>query len=235
MIPLKDNWLLSSLAAEDVALLQPHLKNAHLAQRQILFREGDALHSVYFPLSAVISLVTGLSTGQSVETAMVGRDGVVAAGAALDGKIGLSTAVAQLGGDALTCSADALKAAALQSAPLLSVLVRYEQTLLAQAQQSAACLAGHSLSARLCRWLLRARDLAGSDNLPFTQEYLAEMLGVSRTSVTVEAHTLQQAGSIRYSRGKIEIVDVESIKDCACECYSAVNERYEQLFPASRD
>jgi CRP-like cAMP-binding protein len=114
-----------------------------------------------------------------------------------------------------------MKSAALQSPTLLSLLIRHEQTVYSQAQQSAACFATHHIQARLCRWLLRARDLAGTDTLNFTQEYLAEMLEVRRTSVTVEAHTLQSAGLIKYARGKIQIVNAEALHDGACECYYA--------------
>jgi DNA-binding transcriptional regulator YhcF (GntR family) len=102
-------------------------------------------------------------------------------------------------------------------------------------QQSTACMANHEIEARLCHWLLRARDLSGSDHLPFTQEFLAEMLGVRRTSVTTVAHTLQRAGMIKYSRGKIQIVDVEGLQETACECYQAVKDHYERLLgPSSR-
>ena len=99
----------------------------------------------------------------------------------------------------------------------------------AQAQQSAACFASHQVEARLCRWLLRARDLSGSDNLPFTQEYLGEMLGVRRTSVTAVAHTLQEAGLIKYARGKIQILDGKALQESACECYGSVKSLYEKL------
>ena len=111
--------------------------------------------------------------------------------------------------------------------------MRHEQALFAQAQQSTACMANHEVDARLCRWLLRARDLSGSDHLPFTQEFLAEMLGVRRTSVTTVARTLQEAGMVKYTRGKIEILDVEGLREGACECYEKVKEQYRQLLPGS--
>jgi CRP-like cAMP-binding protein len=121
----------------------------------------------------------------------------------------------------------------MQRPKLLSLLIRHEQTVYAQAQQSAACFATHQVEARLCRWLLRARDLSGSDNLPFTQEYLAEMLGVRRTSVTVVAHALQAAGLIKYARGKIQVVNAEGLEDSACECYGSVKAHYERLIGPS--
>jgi hypothetical protein len=160
---------------------------------------------------------------------MVGRDGVVSATAALDGKLAMNRGVTQLGGKVMVCNANELKAAAKQSDKLMSVLLRHEQALFAQAQQSAACMANHVVEARLCRWLLRARDLARNDTLSFTQEYLAEMLGVRRTSVTVVAHTLQKAGLIKYARGKIQFLDLEGVQDSACECYETVKSHYEEL------
>ena len=103
-----------------------------------------------------------------------------------------------------------------------------------QAQQSAACLASHHVEERLCRWLLRARDLAGSNDLPFTQEYLAEMLGVRRTSVTGVARTLQETGIIKYARGKIQIIDADALQDSACECYETVKQHYDRLLGADK-
>src|SRR5581483_4219117 len=190
------NLLLASLSASDTAALVPHLRPVRLQHQFVLFEAGDRVKEVHFPTSAIISLVVGLSSGETVEAAMVGRDGVVGASAALDGRVSLSRAIVQIDGDSLRCEVDDLKGAALQSSTLLSKLIRHEQTVFAQAQQSTACMAAHDVEARLCRWLLRARDLSRSDTLHFTQEVLAEMLGVRRTSVTTVAHTLQRAGMI---------------------------------------
>jgi CRP-like cAMP-binding protein len=164
---------------------------------------------------------------------MIGADGVVGASAALDGKIALSRGIVRLGGEIVVCGIEALKSTALQNPKLLSLLIRHEQTLYAQAQQSAACFASHQVESRLCRWLLRARDLSETDTLLFTQEILSELLGVRRASVTVVAHTLQAAGLIKYSRGKIQMLDAEALQDSACECYSTVKLYYEQLLDTS--
>jgi CRP-like cAMP-binding protein len=164
---------------------------------------------------------------------MVGRDGAVGIASALDGKVALCRAIVQLGGDAMVCDPGAFRSTAMQSQPLISKIMRHEQTLFAQAQQSTACMANHEVEARLCRWLLRARDLAGSDQLPFTQEFLGEMLGVRRPSVTTVARTLQGAGIIKYRRGNIEIVDVEDLGESACECYETVKGHYQQLLGAT--
>jgi CRP-like cAMP-binding protein len=223
------NAILASLSATDASALLPHLKKVHLESRRILFNVGDVVDAVYFPTSAVVSLVVALSTGEMVEGAMVGKDGVVGVSAALDSKIALSQAIVQLSGEAFVCDAVAFKGIAMQSERLLSLLFRHEQAVFAQAQQSTACMASHDIRSRLCRWLLRARDLSGSDSLNFTQEFLAEMLGVRRTSVTFDAHALQQAGLIKYARGKIQIVNVDGLHEGACECYETVRSQYAKL------
>ena len=223
------NILLSLLSTSDLKRLEPYLKPTQFEQHHVLFEADEQIRHVYFPTGGVVSLVVTLSTGETVEVAMVGLDGVVGASAALDGKVALSRGIVQLGGEIVVCDTEALKSTALQSPKLLALLIRHEQTVFSQAQQSAACFATHQVVARLSRWLLRARDLSGSDTLLFTQEYLAQMLGVRRTSVTVVAHTLQAAGLIKYARGKIQILDTEGLQDSACECYATVKSQYWKL------
>jgi len=223
------NLLLSLFSPSDLKRLESHLKPARFEQHYVLFEADEEISHVYFPTSAVVSLVVTLSSGDMIEAAMVGNDGVVGASAALDGKIAPSRGIIQLGGEIVVCDIDALKSIALQSPKMLALLIRHEQAVFAQAQQSAACFATHRVEARLCRWLLRARDLSGSDKLTFTQEYLAEMLGVRRTSVTAVAHTLQEAGLIKYARGKIQIMNAKELQESACECYGSVNAHYQRL------
>ena len=231
----RSNAILASLSAGDTASLQPHLRPIQLRQKTVLYNAGDVVKAVYFPVSAVISLVVTLTMGETTESAMVGNDGAVGMASALDGRIAMSQAIVQLDGEAMVCDPAAFRGAVLQSESLLATVMRHEQTLFAQAQQSTACMANHEVEARLCRWLLRARDLSGSDDLPFTQEFLGEMLGVRRTSVTTVAHALQGAGIVQYSRGKIHIVDVERLKESACECYETVKEQYRNLVSSGLD
>ena len=228
-MPELSNMLLDSLSASDAASIAPLLKPVHLKSKQVLFTAGNTIKAVYFPTGAIVSLVIGLASGSTVEAAMVGRDGVVGASSALDGRISLSSAVVQLEGSSLMCEVGALRGTALQSHTFLSTLIRHEQTLFAQAQQSTACMANHEVGERLCRWLLRARDLCGSDTLNFTQEFIAEMLGVRRTSVTLAAKTLQEAGLIKYNRGQIQILDLAGLQESTCECYEAVKHHYALL------
>lgn len=223
------NSILASLSASDSTALRPHLKPVHLEHEQILFEAGSQIEHVYFPTGAIVSLVVGLSSGETIEAAMVGNDGVVGAFAVLGGNVPINQGVVQLAGPAMTCKVSELRSVALQSMSLLSTLFCHEQAVYAQASQSAACMATHDVEARLCRWLLRARDLAGTDTLQFTQEFLAQMLGVKRTSVTLHARTLQQAGMIQYSRGRIQIIDVQAMQETVCECYGTVKSYYQKV------
>ena len=223
------NRLLASLPAADFELLRPHLKPFEMVHGDLLFDAGDPVNWVYFPHSGVISLVVGLGDGQMIEAAMVGCDGVVGGSAALDGKVALNRGIVQIEGAASILDVAILRKAAEQSLNFRTTLIRHEQALFAQAQQSAACNASHSVEARLSRWLLRTRDLAGGETLGLTQEFLAQMLGVRRTSVSLVANTLQDAGLIHYRRGRIEITNLEGLRATSCECYEIVKSHNDRL------
>ncbi|WP_035642604.1 Crp/Fnr family transcriptional regulator [Bradyrhizobium sp. ORS 375] len=223
------NALLSKLPPAELAKLAPLLKYQSVQQHTVLFHPDQPMKVVYFPISAVISLVAELATGETIEAAMVGSDGAVGATSALSGAGALSRGVVKLAGDVLVCDVADLRTVAMNSAQVMSLLIRHDQSVYAQAQQSVACSATHSVQARLCRWLLRARDFSGDRNLQFTHEYLAVMLGVTRSSVTTEARLMQEAGLIRYARGSITILDLEALEECACECYTAVKLQYSRL------
>jgi CRP-like cAMP-binding protein len=160
---------------------------------------------------------------------MIGRDSIFGASAALDGNISLTDAIVQLPGTASTLEVGVLRTAAEQSIAFRTTLIRHEQALFAQAQQSAACNALRSAESRLARWLLRMHDLAGEDILNLTQDFLAQMIGVQRNSVSAVAHTLQQAGIIKYARGHIEITNLEALRGASCECYQTVHARCKRL------
>jgi CRP-like cAMP-binding protein len=223
------NGLLASLPAADFAALQPHLTPLKLDHEAVLFEAGESVKRVYFPHIGIISLVVDLATGETIETGMVGRDSVVGGSSALDGKIALNKAIVQIPGEASVLELDRLRSFADKSIAFRTTLIRHEQVILVQAQQSAACNASHALEARLARWLLRCRDLMTSDSLELTQEFLGQMLGVRRTSVTLVASSLQQAGLIKYRRGHIHIIDVEGLRDVACECYETVKSHSDRL------
>jgi CRP-like cAMP-binding protein len=228
-VPHSSNHLLAALPSEDFELLRPHLQKVELVQVMVLVAAGDPLARVFFPHSGVISLVVSLSAGEAVEVAMIGRDSVFGGSAALGSNISLTGAIVQLQGTASTLDVERLRTAANQSIAFRTTLFRHNQALFAQAQQSAACNASDSAEARLARWLLRMHDLSEVEVLPLTQEFLAQMIGVKRNSVSVIAHTLQQEGIIKYNRGHIDITNLQGLKEVACECYAAVNLQYRRL------
>jgi CRP-like cAMP-binding protein len=227
--PASPNRLLAFLPSTDFAMLRPHLHPLELIYEAVLVKAGDKLTDVYFPHSGVISLVVGLADGATVEAAMVGRDSVFGASAALDGLTSLTDAIVQQPGAASILHVADLRAAAGRSVPFRTTLMRHEQALYAQAQQSAACNARHDVASRMSRWLLRMRDLVDSDSFLLTQEFLAQMLGVGRNSVSLVANTLQEAGLVHYQRGRMEITDVEGLKGNSCECYATVKKHYSNL------
>ena len=222
------NMLLNTLPAKTFAAIEPHLKTVELVHGEVLGEAGDSITRVYFPHSGVISLVVELSVGDMIETAMVGRDGALNISSALDGKVSLNKAIVQLAGAASTIDVDQLRKIVREFDAFRSLLIRHEQVLFAQSQQSAACNASHSVEARMCRWLLRMRDLAAAD-LMLTQEFLAQMLGVRRPSVSLVANTLQKAGLIKYRRGNIRLLDIAGLNDGSCECYGTVKAHYDRM------
>jgi len=228
------NRILNSLPQNIFAAVEPHLRIVNLPFGDVIAETDEIVSTVYFPHSGIISLVVEMEIGDMIETAMVGRDGVVNATSALDGRISLHRGLVQTEGAASVISPDALRKLADEFAPFRSILIRHEQVLLAQAQQSAGCNASHTVEARMCRWLLRIRDLNQSNEMKLTQEFLGQMLGVRRTSVSLVASTLQQAGWIKYRRGSIQITDVEGLRSGVCECYAKVFSHYERLL-STRD
>lgn len=200
-----------------------------LIREAVLAEAGDPVTQVYFPHSGIISLVVNLAGGEMIEAAMIGRDSIFGAAAALDGNISLNKAIVELPGTASVLEIAQLRTAAEQDISLRKMLIRHEQFLSVQAQQNAACNACHPVEARLSRWLLRARDLSDSDTFQLTQEFLAEILGVRRNSVSRVAHALQQAGAIVYRRGIVEITDFAGLHASCCECYETLKAHYERL------
>jgi CRP-like cAMP-binding protein len=223
------NQLLACLPPEIFSALAPHLQTVKLVYGHVLADAGGEVRHAYFPHSGVISLVVQLAVGEMIETAMVGRDGVMNASSALDGRVSFNKGVVQMAGGAFAIEVDRLRAVARTFEPFRALLIRHDQILFAQSQQSAACNASHAVEPRMCRWLLRMRDLGDGDDLVLTQEFLAQMLGVTRPSVLIVADTLQQAGLIRYSRDKIQLLDIDGLREGSCECYATVKSHYDRL------
>lgn len=223
------NQLLSSLPRLDFETIRPHLRLVELRKETVLFDVGDEIERVYFPHSGVVSLIVNLTSGETIDTATIGRDSLLGASSALGGKVSLNRAIVQIAGMASVLELDHLRSLANASVAFRTTLMRHEQMILVQAQQSAACNITHCLEARLARWLLRCRDLTDSDSLALTQEFVSQMLGVRRSSVSLTAGTLQHAGFVRYSRGHIRILDVGGLREAACECYERIRAQSERL------
>lgn len=226
-----ENRLLKSLSAEDFSQLEPDLTKKRLPRGEVLHPAGEIIKQVYFPTSGMVSIVALMKTGEAIETAVVGREGVIGAAVGTDGSRSAGQAIVQIEGAAWQISAAKFSEAYKTSARLRTLANEFQTVLLLQAQQSAACHALHTVEARLCRWLLQAQDVTEGDIVPLTQEFLSHMLGVRRTSVTLCAQTLQRAGLIEYARGKIKIIDRDGLKESACECYEVVRGYIEKAVP----
>jgi CRP-like cAMP-binding protein len=227
--PRPPNQLLQALPAEDFELIGARLKPLQLIRDTVLVEAGVAPAEIVFPHGGAVSIVVNLSEGQSVVVAMIGRDSIVGACEALGDGVSLTDAIVLFPGAASAIELADFRIVAAQSPALRSLVTRHGEALLAQAQQTAACNAVHSVEARLSRWLLRARDLHDGRTLPLTQELLAQMIGVRRNAISIVAHALQEAGTIGYSRGQIEIIDAEALRAASCECHAAIRARQKQL------
>jgi len=223
------NHLLQALPAAEFELVGSHLKPLRMVTETALMQAGAALTQIVFPDSGAASIVVRLSEGQTVAVAMIGRDGVIGAFEALGEGRSLADVIVLFPGTASGLDLADFRTVSAQSPALRRLLICHGQALLAQAQQTAACNAAHTVEARLSRWLLRAHDLHDHGRLPLTQELLAQMIGVRRNAISIVAHALQEAGIIRYRRGQIEIVDIEALRARSCECHAAADARQEQL------
>lgn len=228
---LYSNKLLNALSPEVRERLVPDLEQVDLPYRKVLYRPDDSAHFVFFPLSGVISIiaVTGDSTG--VEVASVGREGMANVNLFLGVDHAQCEAVVQVPGTALRLSGAALQRLTENGGEMSRLLLRYTSAYLAQLSQSVACNRLHPLEERCARWLLMMHDRAG-DQFPITHEFLSNMLGVRRATVTVAAGILQKAGFIQYSRGKMRILDRQKLEESSCECYSTVRSMHERTVTA---
>lgn len=227
------NRLLSALSRDVQIRLLPRMEKISLSLKQILYDAGQSIGHVYFPLSGVVSLVITLKSGETVEVATTGNEGLVGTPLLLGGERSGLKAVCQVTGQALKMRADAFRRS-IEEHPDLQILVcRYAQALFDQIARTTACNHVHSVQARMCRWLLMTHDRVGADEFHLTQEFLAQMLGVRRPSVTVAAGLLQKAGLIRYQRGRIRITNRFGLESGACECYETVRQEFDRLVMAA--
>jgi CRP-like cAMP-binding protein len=225
------NRLLAALEPEDFAYFEPHLEIIDLHRRQVLYEAGETIHYTYFPHDAVVSLVNVLEDGGSVEVAVFGREGVFGLISALFTREAFGRYIVQIPGTASQVEIEWLREAVNACPRMRLLLYRFTEALLAQTFQIVTCNAVHSVEARCCRWLLSTHDRVEQDMLPLTHEFLAEMLGTQRPSVSIVLRTLQTAGLIRQRRGGIVITDRAGLEEVACECYGKIRRSYERLLP----
>jgi CRP-like cAMP-binding protein len=226
------NYVLNRVSAVDLEDLRPHLQVVDLPHGRVIADSRQSVPRVYFPHAGILSCVVELESGWSIESGMIGNDGVFGAAQALDSKVSLHKVIVQVPGSATVVDAGHLKAVAHSSPDFLALLMKYEQFVLGQVQQTTACNALHSVEQRMCKWLVRMHDLAGNE-LPLTQEFLAQMMGVRRTSVTAVATELQRKGLITYRRGKITIQSMDLVQKRSCECAETVRDLYVEVFGTS--
>jgi CRP-like cAMP-binding protein len=216
------NFLLARLPVEVLALLTPHFTAIYLKQSSVLYEAGEEVEQVYFPHSGMVSMLAVMQNGKAIETATIGREGVVGAMAGLGLYTSMVRAVVQLPIFTSRISSARFRQVAGASRIIEDLCIRYNEVLLSEARLTAACNALHPVDARFCRWLLQSADRAENNTLPLTQELLSEMLGVRRTSVTHVAGRLQREGLISFSRGVIQIIDRPALEALTCECYRAL-------------
>lgn len=225
------NQVLDGLTGAEWLRWQPHLVRVDLVAGQVLCESGNVPAFVYFPSTAIVSLLYVTQDGDSAEFAVVGHDGLVGISAFMGGHAMPSLSVVQSAGRAWRISAQVVRTEALAAGPLLRMLLRYTQALIAQVAQTAMCNRYHAIDMRLCRRLLLGLDRSATNELLMTQEGLAQMLGVRREGVTAAALKLQLAGIIRYSRGRIAVLDRRRLEQRSCECYASAKRECDRLQP----
>jgi CRP-like cAMP-binding protein len=227
------NHFLDSLNAADQRALRPHITPLNLVRYEVLDEPGEPIGHIFLPVDAILSVVTVMKSGAQVESRTIGRESGYGLLNALGSPVAFERMTVQVGGAAWRIPRRAMRDAAHASTELVQAIVQHAQASIVQAAQNSACNSLHPAEQRLCRWLLLTEDRLGSNIVPLTQEHLAIMLGVQRTTVTAIASQLQERGAIAYTRGKITILDRDSLLRCACECYEAIQRGVGALLQAT--
>jgi CRP-like cAMP-binding protein len=227
------NYFLSALTKVDFATVVPLISEQSLTAGDTISEPGQPVPFVHFPSTTVLSVMTVMTNGDRVESSTIGRESATGLLNALSGEPANSMIMAQISGSAMKMPAKALRELALSSPKLMSLTARHIQANVAQVEQSVACNAVHHVDARLARWLLQTADRVGAPIVPLTQEYLAVMLGVQRTTVSGSAAALRDLGLIRYSRGRVEVIDRPGLERKACECYTVCRQIFDDLLPGA--
>jgi CRP-like cAMP-binding protein len=227
-----ENQLLAALPETELQRWLPNLEFVQMHLGDVLYESGGTLGHVYFPITAIISLLYVMESGASAEIAVVGNEGILGISLFMGGESTPSRAVVQSAGHGFRLTAGLMKTEFDQAGPVQHLLLRYTQALITQMSQTAVCNRHHSLDQQLCRWLLLSLDRLQGNELVMTQELIANMLGVRREGVTEAALKLQKAGVISYSRGHITVLDRAKLEELSCECYAVVKKEYDRLLPA---
>jgi CRP-like cAMP-binding protein len=225
------NRLVAALSKAESERLLAHLEIVPMPLGHVIYESGSELHYVYFPTTAIVSLLYVMIDGASAEIAVVGNEGIIGVALFMGGETMPNRAVVQSAGHAYRLRGQLLKEAFSRSGEVQHLLLRYTQALLTQMAQTAVCNRHHSLDQQLCRWLLLSLDRLPSNDLVMTQELIANMLGVRREGVTAAAGNLQRAGLIEYQRGRITVLDRAGLEARACECYAVVKKEFDRLLP----
>jgi CRP-like cAMP-binding protein len=229
----RNNQLLAALPKEDWLRWKNVLEIVDLPLGQVLYEPGDAITSMVFPTTAIVSMLYVMEDGASAEIAVVGFEGLVGISIFMGGESTPSRAVVQSAGMGFRLPAQFVKDEFNRSHTVMHLLLRFTQALITQMAQTAVCNRHHSVDKQLCRWLLLSLDRLRGNELVMTQELIANMLGVRREGVTEGALKLQDAGLIRYSRGRIAILDRPGLEERTCECYKVVKNEYDRLLPSA--
>jgi CRP-like cAMP-binding protein len=224
------NKILAALPDKEYRRLLPRLTPVSLSLGETLYEMEGSIRHVYFPGSSVVSLVTHMEEGTSVEVGLIGSEGMVGLSVVMGDDVSQNHAIVQIADGAMRMSTAALRAELKHGGKLQSLLLRYSLTLLKQVSQTVACNRNHNMGERLARWLLLCQDRVGGSEIRLTQEFLAQMLGTRRSRVSEAAIILQRAGLLRYSRGIITILDREGLEEFVCECYRAVKAEVDRLY-----
>ena len=222
------NRLLATLPRDDFNRLLPHLEKVSLPLKDILYEANGSIEHVFFPIDGVVSLVI-MDSGYIHEVGIIGNEGLVGTPVFLGSDRSPTRAIAQIPGAALRMESKVFQKEMRRRGPLHDLVQRYTQAMINQISQSIVCNHRHSVEKRMCRWLLMSHDRVGVDGFPLTHEFLAQMLGVRRPTVTAVAGTLQKAGLITYHRGKITVLERKMLEDAACECYEVVAKELDRL------
>ncbi len=227
----RKNLLLAALPEAEWQRWLPQFESVVMPLGQVLYESGGTLSHVYFPTTAIVSLLYVMENGASAEIAVVGNEGIVGISLFMGGESTSSRAVVQSAGRGIRLKAHMMKSEFDRAGPVLHLLLRYTQALITQMAQTAVCNRHHSLDQQLCRWLLLSLDRLQDNELVMTQELIANMLGVRREGVTEAALKLQHEGLISYTRGHISVRDRPGIERRTCECYAVVKKEYDRLLP----